>query len=102
VSNRDRIASATRAAGIPVVVGDARHPEILADLGIGRARAVIAATSDDLVNIAVALNARAIRPGIPIVLTSGYVRPEDTAAEIILKPRLVADLGPTLHRLLTT
>jgi CheY-like chemotaxis protein len=44
---------------------------------------------------------RAIRPGIPIVLTSGYVRPEDAAAEVILKPRLVAELGPTLHRLLT-
>ncbi len=63
-----RFAAATRAAGIPVVVGDARHPEILADLGIERSRAVIAATSDDLVNIAVALNARAIRPGIRVVV----------------------------------
>ena len=49
-----------------------------------------------------------IRPGVPIVLTSGYVRPEDIAAmrrlgavDVIMKPSLVADLGPALHRLLT-
>jgi CheY-like chemotaxis protein len=42
------------------------------------------------------------------VLTSGYVRPEDIAAmrrlgavDVIMKPSLVADLGPALHRLLT-
>jgi PAS domain S-box-containing protein len=50
---------------------------------------------------------RETRPGIPIVLTSGFVRPEDAEAvrrvgdvEIVLKPNLIADLGPTLHRLL--
>ncbi len=63
-----RFAAATRAAGIPVITGDARSPEILADLGIERARAVIAATSDDLVNIAVALNARAVRPELRVVV----------------------------------
>jgi PAS domain S-box-containing protein len=51
---------------------------------------------------------REIRPGIPVVLTSGYVRPEDAEAvqplglgAVLPKPSLVADLGPTLHRLLT-
>ena len=51
---------------------------------------------------------RDIRPGIPVVLTTGYVRPEDAEAvqrlgvvDVIVKPNLVADLGPTLHRLLT-
>jgi CheY-like chemotaxis protein len=51
---------------------------------------------------------REIRPGIPVVLTSGYLRPEDAEAvhrlgevDVILKSTLVADLGPTLHRLLT-
>jgi Trk K+ transport system NAD-binding subunit len=63
-----RFTAATRAAGIPVAVGDARHPEILADLGLDRARAVIAATSDDLVNIAIALNARAVRPEMRVVV----------------------------------
>jgi CheY-like chemotaxis protein len=51
---------------------------------------------------------REIRPDIPLVLTSGYVRPDDAPAvqrlgvvDVILKPNIVADLGPTLHRLLT-
>jgi PAS domain S-box-containing protein len=51
---------------------------------------------------------REIRPGIPVVLTSGYLRPEDAEAverlgvvDVIIKANLVTDLGPTLHRLLT-
>ena len=54
-----------------------------------------------------ARRAREIRPGLPVVLTSGYVRPEDRDAlrragdvELLLKPNLVAELGSTLHRLL--
>jgi PAS domain S-box-containing protein len=50
---------------------------------------------------------RELRPGLPIVLTSGYLRPEDAEAvrrvgdvDVIPKPNLIADLGPTLHRLL--
>jgi CheY-like chemotaxis protein len=61
-----------------------------------------------LPGIELARQVREIRPGIPIVLTSGYVRPEDAAAmqrlgpvDVILKSTLVADLAPTLHRLLT-
>ena len=63
-----RFASAARAAGIPVVTGDARHQEILEDLRIESARSVVAATSDDLVNLAVALNARARRPDLRVVV----------------------------------
>ena len=63
-----RFVGPTRAAGIPVVVGDARHRELLTDLGIRRARALVAATSDDLVNLAAALNARAIRPDVRVVV----------------------------------
>ena len=61
-----------------------------------------------LSGVALARKIRDIRPGIPIVLTSGYVRPEDAPAvqrlgvvDVILKPNLAAELGPTLHRLLT-
>jgi CheY-like chemotaxis protein len=50
---------------------------------------------------------REIRPGIPLVVTSGYVSPEDTEAvqrlgvgDVISKPDIVTDLGPTLYRLL--
>jgi len=51
---------------------------------------------------------REIRPDIPVVLTSGYVRPGDVEAaqrlgvgEVLLKPNLVGDLEATLHRVLT-
>jgi CheY-like chemotaxis protein len=60
-----------------------------------------------LSGIELARRIRAIRPGLPIVLTSGYLRPEEIetaralgAVEIVLKPRLVADLGSALYRLL--
>jgi CheY-like chemotaxis protein len=50
---------------------------------------------------------REIRPGIPLVVTSGYVSPEDTEAvqrlgvgDVISKPDIVTNLGPTLYRLL--
>jgi Trk K+ transport system NAD-binding subunit len=63
-----RFVAPTRSTGIPVVIGDARHRELLTELGIRRARAVVAATSDDLVNLAAALNARSIRPDVRVVV----------------------------------
>jgi Trk K+ transport system NAD-binding subunit len=68
VSDDGRFVSPTRAAGIPVYVGDARHPEVLDELHIGTARAIVAATSDDLVNLTVALNARVARPDLRVVV----------------------------------
>jgi Trk K+ transport system NAD-binding subunit len=63
-----RFVAAARSRDIPVVVGDARQRELLLEVGIERARAVVAATSDDLVNLSASLNARAIRPDVRIVL----------------------------------
>jgi Trk K+ transport system NAD-binding subunit len=62
------LVSPARAAGMPVVIGDARSREVLEGLGLGRARALVVATSDDLVNLAIALNARAARPDLRVVL----------------------------------
>lgn len=52
----------------PVVTGDARSGEILAQAGLATARAVVAATSDDSVNLGVALAARRQNPQIRTVL----------------------------------
>lgn len=68
VSDDGRFVSPTRAAGIPVYIGDARHREVLDDLRLGDARALVAATSDDLVNLSVALNARSARPDLRVVV----------------------------------
>jgi Trk K+ transport system NAD-binding subunit len=68
VHDESRFVSPARAAGIPVYIGDARHREVLDDLRISSARAVVAATSDDLVNLSTALNARALRPDMRVVV----------------------------------
>ncbi|HEX6904651.1 MAG TPA: NAD(P)-binding protein [Thermoanaerobaculia bacterium] len=59
---------ATARTFAPVVTGDARSGEILAQAGLATARAVVAATSDDAVNLAVALTARRLNPRIRTVL----------------------------------
>ncbi|HEV2846852.1 MAG TPA: NAD(P)-binding protein [Thermoanaerobaculia bacterium] len=52
----------------PVVTGDARSGELLAQAGLATATAVVAATSDDAVNLSVALTARRLNPRIRTVL----------------------------------
>jgi PAS domain S-box-containing protein len=49
-----------------------------------------------------------IRPQVPVVMTSGYVQPEDRQSalqagvrELLLKPNTVEELGEVLHRLLS-
>lgn len=54
--------------GIETVVGDARDVEVLRRAGLDRAYAVAAVTSDDLVNLQVALAARRAQPGVHVVV----------------------------------
>jgi len=63
-----RFIAPARAIGIPVVIGDARHPQVLEELRLSTARALVAVTSDDLVNLSAALNARASRPNLRVVV----------------------------------
>ena len=51
---------------------------------------------------------KAIRPDLPIVMTSGYIRDEDLnlvrelgIRDLVLKPNTVEELGAVLHRVLT-
>ncbi|MGD9735640.1 MAG: TrkA family potassium uptake protein [Solirubrobacterales bacterium] len=60
-----------RAAGIPVAIGRGDDRETLRRVGISRCAAVAAVTSDDLVNVAVGLAAREMRPGVALVLRLG-------------------------------
>jgi Trk K+ transport system NAD-binding subunit len=68
VSDEGRFVSPARAAGIPVYTGDARHASVLKELHLDAARALVASTSDDLVNLSTALNARALRPDLRVVV----------------------------------
>jgi voltage-gated potassium channel len=53
---------------MPVLSGDARDQAILEKASVKTAKAIIAVTNNDLVNIEAALNAREINPGIRVVL----------------------------------
>lgn len=51
-----------------ILKGDARDEELLAQGGLARAKALIAATDDDLVNVTIALHARQAAPAAPVVV----------------------------------
>lgn len=57
-----------REKGVPVFLGDARSNALLGKANIAEARAVIAATDNDLANIEIATNAREMNPKIRVVL----------------------------------
>ena len=64
----DERRQAAEAAGIRVLLGDARNERLLLEAGLAGARALIAATDQDLVNIEVVLDAHRLRPGLPVVV----------------------------------
>jgi Trk K+ transport system NAD-binding subunit len=63
-----RFVSTARRLGVPVLIGDATVSGVLQQAHANEARAVIAATSDDLVNLEVALVVREMNPTKRIVL----------------------------------
>jgi len=67
-NHRCAFAAEVRDQGVPVVVGDARRPQVLRQAGVDRARAIVAATENDPANLEIALSAREINPGIRVVL----------------------------------
>jgi hypothetical protein len=60
-------AEAVRGLGA-IVIGDSRLPETLRKAAVPRARAVVAVTHDDAVNLGVALAARRLRPDVRTVI----------------------------------
>jgi Trk K+ transport system NAD-binding subunit len=57
-----------RSRQVAVISGNGRHRKTLVEAGVGRARAIILATDDDLANVDAALTAREINPQIHVVL----------------------------------
>lgn len=51
-----------------ILKGDARDEGLLAQADLVRAKALIAATDDDLVNVTIALHARQAAPAVPVVV----------------------------------
>jgi len=63
-----RFAERVKAAGVPLIVGDARRQEVLLKAGVERADAIIPATNDELANLDIALDARELNPDIQVVM----------------------------------
>jgi Trk K+ transport system NAD-binding subunit len=57
-----------RQLGLPVVIGDAIREETLRAAGLDTCTALVSVTSQDIVNLETALNARALRDDVRIVL----------------------------------
>jgi voltage-gated potassium channel len=57
-----------RQMNVPVLLGDARQREILEQARVREASAIVVCTEDDLTNLAVALEARELNPGIKVVM----------------------------------
>ncbi|MDX1522968.1 MAG: NAD-binding protein, partial [Anaerolineae bacterium] len=57
-----------RSWGVPVVIADATRPDVLRGVAIKTAESIVPCTSDDLVNLSIALEARKIVPDIKVVL----------------------------------
>jgi Trk K+ transport system NAD-binding subunit len=54
--------------GSPLLLGDARQEALLEEANITKAKSIVVATSDDLANLEIALDARKLKPGIRVVL----------------------------------
>ena len=53
---------------VPVISGDARDPDILRQAGLAHARAIVACIDGDLVDVEIALAARAANPRVRVIL----------------------------------
>jgi voltage-gated potassium channel Kch len=75
----NRFLPAVRELGVPVMIADARVPATLVDAAVDRASAAASIVSDELVNLEVGLNARALHPRIRVILR---IFDRDTAEEL--------------------
>jgi len=56
---------------LPVVIGKGANPLVMRRFSLDRARALVAATNEDLANIEAAMTARAVNPDLRVVLRAG-------------------------------
>jgi Trk K+ transport system NAD-binding subunit len=64
----NRFIPVMRHLGVPVLTGDIRLRDTLVALQVASARSMVVVTSSDIVNLETALNARALSPGLRVVL----------------------------------
>ena len=72
-----------RRLGAAVIIGDSVVPEVLRQARVGTSRAVVAATSDDLVNLEVALLVRELNPKQRVVVRLADDALAETLREVV-------------------
>ncbi len=65
---KNQFIAQVRGWGVPVITADARRPEVLQDAGVMACSAICPLTGDDLINLAMATEARALHPHLKVVL----------------------------------
>src|SRR5262249_42942073 len=68
MSREGRFVATTRRLGVAVIIGDATVREVLRQAHAATARAVVAATSNDLINLEIALLVRELNPKQRVVV----------------------------------
>ena len=68
IAPNNRFVSTARRLGAAVIIGDATVPEVLRQAHAGTARAVVAGTSEEIINLEIALLVRADNPNQRVVL----------------------------------
>ncbi|MET8147497.1 potassium channel family protein [Actinoplanes sp. NPDC049668] len=63
-----RGSKAAQQLGVPFIVGDAAREDTLRSASIATSRALVVVSTDDVTNLQAALNARAVRPDLRVVL----------------------------------
>lgn len=67
-NHENRFLRSARALGIPVILADASVSNSLRDAHVTKAEALIAATSEDMINVEIALSAKAIKPNLSVIV----------------------------------
>ena len=93
IESDDKKAEEIEGAGYFHVLGDATSDDVLSRVGIGRAKALVAALSNDPANVYVVLSARALNPDLYIVARASDPRHisklQTAGANRVLLPHLI-------------
>ena len=74
IENQEALEPLLTEAGIPYLIADPSEESVLEEAGVGRARALLCAVDSDVVNVYIALSARALYPDLFIIARAS--RPE--------------------------
>lgn len=64
----NRFLSSAHALRVPIIQGDASVPAVLRAAYVHQAEALLAVTSDDVINLAIALSAKGLAPKLPVIV----------------------------------